>query len=362
MAFAQDQNKDPKPDMHALVGEISALQKYLFSESQFLDPQNAKTIQESMESMSRHLQGLAGKGTFHDDPVLQTNLEMLTSHMSDATRAFDEGNKRYARYMLQSSLQMCIACHTRGKVDWDFPASVAADAPAADQGDFYFATRQFGQGRKAYETVVRNYPGPKADSQALSKALLSLAVYYARVKEDPKAGAAYFSAVAKRKALPVYLRKEVAAWAKDFRAWSKEKQKVPKDATEAQLLQAARKLLRSDNFSRVGDADAKFHIRRLRASALLNRLLEMPGGASADKGQALYLLGQIYHRINHQLFFRFGEMYLKACIRGYPKTKTAQSCYRALEQDVTEGYTGSGGTSIPDDERAELAKLKGQAY
>jgi hypothetical protein len=359
-AFAQEQ--DPRPEMHALVREISSLEKFLFSEQKFLAPENTDAIRSSLESMKHHLSELQEHGTFKDDPVLATNLALLTRHMSDTARAFTEGNKHYARYMLQSSLQMCIACHTRKKVQYDFALPVDADAPLIDQGDFYFATRQFDKGRAAYEAAVKTYPSDKVDSYALRKALLSLAVYYARVKEDPKAGASYFASVSKQPGLPLYLQKEDGAWARDFASWGKEKHKLPEQATETQLLQAAGKLLRSDDFSLVADTDRNFHIRRLRASALLHRLLEQPGGPSPAKGQALYLLGQIYHRINHHLFFRFGEMYLKACIHGYPKTKVAKDCYQALEQAVTEGYTGSAGTSIPEDEQVELSQLKRLAY
>ena len=91
-------------------------------------------------------------------------------------------------------------------------------------------------------------------------------------------------------------------------------------------------------------------------------MLEAPGAKSPTKGQALLLLGQIYPRISSSLFFRFGDMYLKACITDYPKSATAKQCYVALERIVAEGYTGSGGTNIPSDEEVELMRLKRLAY
>jgi hypothetical protein len=353
---------DPRPEMHALVQEITSLERYVLSESQFLDPKNDAAIRKSLGTMSSHL-GELGKGTFATDPALKANLALLTSHINDADRFFKEGNKSFSRFMLQSSLQMCIACHTRGKVNVDFsvPEDVLKAATPLDRGDFLFATRQFDKGREAYESVVEGYPANKTGPFNLRKAILALAVYYARVKEDPKAGYAYFSNVAARDDLPTYLRKEVKSWSEDFGQWSKEKVKT-KPQSESELVAAAKKLLRSDDFSLVGETDRRFHIRRLRASALLHKALEAPGEKSPAKAEALLYLGQIYHRVQHQLFFRFGEMYLKACINDYPKTRESKDCYLALEQAVTEGYTGSAGTDIPEDEQVELMRLKRLAF
>lgn len=353
---------DPRPEMHGLAQDISSLQRFLLSEAEFSSPANEKGITSSLDSMRQHVKKLGGK--FAQEPVLADNLSLLDRHLSDAGRAFRQGNKSYARYMLQSSQQMCIACHTRGKVAWDFslPDQAVAGASALDQADFFFATRQFEKGKEAWASVVEGYPGNKVGNYGLRKALLSLAVFYARVKEDPKGGAAYFGTVAKRDAIPAFLRAEAAAWARDFSAWSKEKKKVSPKANAAQLLAEAERLLRRDNFNLDGESDRRFHIRRLRASALLHRALEEPGGPSPAKGRALYLLGVIYQRINHHLFFRFGEMYLKSCIQDYKKTKVARDCYGALEEAVTDGYSGSAGTAIPADEEAELQQWKRLAY
>jgi hypothetical protein len=49
-------------------------------------------------------------------------------------------------------------------------------------------------------------------------------------------------------------------------------------------------------------------------------------------------------------------------VREYKGEKVAQDCYRALERSIQEGYTGSSGTKIPADERAELDALKKLAF
>lgn len=354
-------DKDPRPDMHVLAKEIASMEKFLISDQQFNAPENEATIKGSLLKLNLHLKNLE-TSAFSQDPALQVNLHLLTNHLNDADKYFKEGNKGFARYMIQSSLSMCIACHTRGKTsDFALPPVDMKNASSLDQAEYYFATRQFDLGRKVYEGIVSEYPQNKLGPFKLRRALLSLAIYYARVKEAPKEGAKYFKSI-NTKNFPIYLQKEVQSWAEDFKAWSSEKNPIKKTATESELLAQAKKILRSDDLGMIGDNDRKFHIRRLRASAILHKVLEAPGEKSPVKGEALLYLGQIYHRIAYQLFFRFGEMYLRACIMDYKKTKNSRDCYIALEQAVTEGYTGSAGTSIPEDEEVELSKLKQMAF
>jgi hypothetical protein len=260
--------------------------------------------------------------------------------------------------MLQSSLSMCIACHTAGKVQWDFhlPEGKAANAPALERANFLFATRQFEKGKELYDKFIGDYPGNKAERTDVQKALNALAVYFVRVKEDPEAGARFFSNIAKESWASENDRKEFKAWAEYLKAWSKET--PPSLSGEAAWLAEARRVLGADDLSAIGQGTGDEYVRRLRASALLHKALESPGPASPAKGEALYLLGQVYQRLNHHLFFRFGEMYLKACVQEYAGTKVAKDCYAAYARALTEGYTGSGGTKIPADEKAELDRLK----
>jgi hypothetical protein len=365
-------NSDPKPQMHALAQEISSLQRFLLSEAEFLKPENEAAIMGNVGAMRKHLKELEGKGgALAEDPVLRTNLNLLERHMSDVSQAMKAGHKPYARYMLQSSLSMCIACHTRGKVQWDFALpgdSPGQNVPPLDRADFLFATRQFDKGRKIFERVVDGYPdnvdgypGKKITRLQLQHALESLAVYFARVKEDPKAGAKYFKGVSRESWLSDTDQAEFRSWSKYFEAWSKEKAHQPKSASE--FLAAAKSALGPDDLKTAGPDRNDFYIRRLRATALLHGALEAPGDAhSPPKGEALYLLGRIYQRLNHQFFFRFGEMYLRACVEEYKQSAIAQRCFGSLEQAVKEGYTGSGGTSIPAEESQELDRLKKIAF
>lgn len=366
VAGAEEKKGDPRPEMQLLLQDIKALEVYLVSEKDFIDPKNESAIDERLKHMSKHIAGMQGKN-FKNDPALQMNINMLNRHMEDTKQFFENKNKPFARFMLRSALQMCIGCHTRmnSGVELDFPSdsklSMGPDT-AFERAEFYFATRQFAKAVDVFKQIVDAYPKNNEKLYNLSRSLNNLAIYYARVHQNPKEAADYFTKISKKQALPAYMQKDLSAWAQSFRAWAKiGTENEDKKLKDTELLKKAKDLLRKDNFNLVGDSDRKFHIDRLHASALLHKILDMPQNSMA-KGEALYLLGLIYHRVDNSLFFHFDEMYLKACITDYKKTKLAQDCYDALEDVLLDGYTGSGGTNLPNDVELELIKLKKLAY
>ncbi len=354
IAFGSDQI--PDVEMHAMTKEILTLQKFMFSEGAFLAQANDSAIKSSLEVLNRHL-GYLSKGTFSEDPALRTNLALISRQISDSDRAFRAGEKSYARLMLLSGTQMCIACHTRTRSpDFVLPDADLPNASPLERADFFFATRQFEKGKEEFEKVLAEYPANHLRAEELRHVLLSLAVYFSRVKADPKAGRDFFDKQIKNKKFPLPLQKTLKAWSRDFSLWAKEKRLPDVTKTEEELWKSAKKFLKTGSVELSAENNGKYDVHRLRATVLLHQILEGPGARTPIKGEALYALGQLYQQMGYQLFFRFGEMYLKTCITEYPKTNTAQACYGALEKAVMGRYAGGS------EDEVELVKLKRLAF
>lgn len=361
-AFAENKS-DPKPDMRLLLDDIQALESFIISEKQFLDSKNESAIEKRLNSMSSHVGGMLDKH-FKNDPALQMNLRMLNNHLAETKQYFNSKNKSFARYMLRSSLQMCISCHARMKAGAELDLTLSPEVDTSNSfelAEFFFATRQFSKALDSFKRSVEGYPSNKLPLYSLTRSLNSIAVIYARIKNDPKEASTYFTAQASNKNLPSYVQKDLTAWSNSFKNWQKTGIRDYSKLKDSELLKAAKDLLRKDDFSLAGDSDRKFHVERLRASSILHQILDMPNNSLA-KGEALFLLGSIYHRLNNNLFFHFDEMYLRACINDYQKTKLSRDCYDALEGILLEGYSGSAGMSLPDEVEIELMKLKKIAY
>lgn len=351
-AFASDQI--PDVDMHAVVKEVVALQRYMFSEAEFLSAKNENAIKNSFPLLEKHLGRLKSE-VFQDQPNLKANVSMLSDQISEAAQAFGKGHKSFARYTLVSSLQMCIACHTRTtNADFVLADSEMAGANRLEKADYYFATRQFVKGREIYEQILSD-PSKKDPAGSIALASLALAVYYAKVKENPKEGGAYFLGLSKNKKFSETQRNRFLAWAEEFQRWAPQKGEAV-IISDAEAMGQARDLLKKKT------EGAAAEIESLRASSLLHKILEGPGETSPLKAEALLALGKIYEKLDYPLYYRFGDMYLKACISDYKKTKPAQECYKAFHSAVKK-RVGKGGANAPANiEEADLFRWRKIAY
>lgn len=351
-AFARD---IPDVDMHGMTKEIKSLQKIMFSEPGFADPKNETLVRGAVPKILAHLTHLKEE-VFQDQPALRMNTAMLAEQLADADRAFRAGNKAYARYTLVSSLQACVACHTRmASTDFVIPASEFGAATTLEKANFYFATRQFGEGRIEFEKFLTQ--AKKSDPPApVRSSALALAVYYARVKLDPKGGADYFSQLARKDNFDEAQRSLFRSWADGFKTWPAGKPWFEEPASNRQAMAIARKVLKQKTGA---PSDL---IRDLQASSLLHEVLESPGESTSLKAEALLELGKIYEALDFPLYYRYGDMYLKGCVQEYQKTKAGRRCYRALAAAVKKRAKRSVDDGAANMEEVELFRWKKLAY
>jgi hypothetical protein len=100
----------------------------------------------------------------------------------------------------------------------------------------------------------------------------------------------------------------------------------------------------------------------LRGTAILHEQLEAGTLKAAERPRALYLLGFAYLQV--PLFFAedWAEIYLERCINEFPGSEDAKRSYRVYRDHVLDDYTGTGGTSLPDDIKLHLEGLRAKAY
>lgn len=351
--FASDQI--PDVDMHAMTKEVMALQRYMFSDAEFGASKNEAAIQGSFPILEKHLARLKSK-VFTDQPALRMNASMLWDQISDADQAFKRGDKAYARYVLVSSLQLCVACHTRtASADFALPESEMKGADILDRANYFFATRQFDQGRVLYEQFLAK-PQKRQAPGLVRSASLALAIYYARVKGDAKGGHEYFTRLANQKNHSLAQRKKFREWASAFGEWAGRTGIEEQAISDREAMDQARQLLKQKSGTSADE------IRSLRASALLHTVLEAPGETSPRKAEALLELGKIYETLDLPIYYRFGDMYLKACISDYKKSKAAENCYQALDSFVKQRIRFGSEGSAASLEEAELLNWKKLAY
>lgn len=360
--FAQP-SPELKTEMRKFKAIIDGLRPYMTDAQKFNAKENEKEIAAQIEQLRIQIESTAHRGYLIRNDY-KTTLAMLSDHVRSTEKNFDAGRKDFARYMLHSSLQTCISCHSRlpaNSAPFLEAEPIAKDKVTFAEAEFLFATRQFSEVTPVFEALVEHYPKNKMAVGDVMEALDYIATLYARILQDPKGGAKAFSSILKQKNLPPFLTEDIAAWRDYFEAWAKQKPFEIENKKDTDVIAAAENILKEEKQDPFYLRDRSNNIAFLRASGLLHQfLVRFPDSPLVP--QAYYLMGQSYLSLSQQFFTGVDQMYLKQCIQGFPKNPVAKKCYNLLEESIYLGYSGSSGTHVPYDVLQELNKFKKTVY
>ena len=157
---------------------------------------------------------------------------------------------------------------------------------------------------------------------------------------------------------PEFFRSEMKGWKESVDMWKEEPAKEGK--TEKDLYEQAVNLNNAARLKQRYPLDHSADVLYLRASTAVHEMLSLaPQGKHAAEG--LLLAGNAYRLLGEPVVTPLPEMYFEACVRQSPHTQVARQCYERFEESIYFGYSGSGGTFIPDDIQELMKELKGIA-
>lgn len=358
-AAESQKSTSTKKIMHRFLGELVALKKYLLFEDAFTDPKNSKEI-------SSHLREFAAlaKQAKHDPQLQQENFKfsryVLEEHIADAERAFRLGNKSYVRWQLQSTVSLCMSCHlqmpTATRAFEEFQ-SLKMYSSNFDQAEFLFATRDFDKAFSLYNRILNEYPDNKVKIDQIETALERELAYFSRIKRDPKEALRYLKLYQGNKKLPEHLQRNIAAWISQLELWSKGPDLDLATATEAQVLEFAKKNIDGKWTKAMSQANNPNLVRDLRVSGLLFEYLQ---GHPSSKitPEILYWLAICERSISTGFIYPLADLYLRECMIRYSSSPIAKTCFKEYEEQTVAGYTGSSGINVPPEVLRELNRLR----
>lgn len=350
---------ETKELMEQFLLQLVSLKKYFVSEDKFVDPKNSIEI-------SSHLKEFAdlAKQTKHDPRLNQENFKfsrhVLQDHITDTERVFRLGNKSYARWKLASTVSVCMSCHSQmpaaNRSFGEF-GNFKIFSSEFDQAEFLFATRAFDKSFELYDKIIDGYPKNKFQPEQVETSLERQLAYFSRIKRDPKEALVRMKAHQKNKELPEYLRRNVAAWISQFENWDKQAVFDLKTATDQQVIDFAKSNIEAKWNSKMMGASNPKLVTFLRVSGVLFEYLQTHPQSKAVP-EVLYWLSICDRSINNTVFYSLADLYLRECIVNYPAQPIAKKCYKEFEEETILGYTGSSGTHLPAEVRADLDRLK----
>ena len=349
-----------KKTMQDFLVTLTALKAYISSDAEFINQKNYASILKGLKELST-----AAKNTKHDPKLLQENFkfsrQVLEDHLVETERVFGTGNKIYARWMMNSTLGICVSCHSQ------IPTNSRQKSPflvskvySSDfyQADFLFATRDFEGASQIYRKLIKDYPKSGANFERLELSVGRELSYCLRIKRQLPVCRERIKDFLKNKELPESISKRLNGWDGQLAKWSEIELPNPKSTKEAEINKFAEVNLSSEAYQTAGSFAEKKVISYLLVSGILFEYLQShPLGA--NEPDILYWLAKTDRELNNTFFYSLADLYLRECILKFPAHPTALKCYDEYKEEMILGYTGSSGVNIPADVSDDLKQLKG---
>ena len=339
--------------MQQFLSELLSMRKYMVSDKRFADPKNESEISSHLKQMAK-LSAEASHTPMLSLENFKMSREVLVNHMAETERVYETGNKSFARWMLNSTIYVCMSCHTQ------LPAVTTAKLQMKDDGsyfsefeqaEFLFAARSFQDALRLYENVIEKSTEENFD---VDRSLERIVIYYSRISRDAKTAIEKLEKYRLIKKMPQGLRTLLIEWIAQFKVFEAMDFSGVSAWSNKDVLKFARKNLQNKKqpFNLVTYAWV---------SGVLYEYLQVHS-ESESVPEMLYWLAISDNQMTNNVFFSLAQMYLQECVNKAPKKAIAQKCYREYEEEVTASYSGTRGTDIPADVKKDLNDLKKKAY
>lgn len=350
---------EARTTMHQVFDALATLLPLGMDDQRFADPANQAEIEQALDVLAGAAGDLHQHGRKHRDAGFRHLSRGLASDVEEIRYRYQSGRIDEARYFLIESTKNCVACHSRLPRARDFALAEALDEridtenlSVHERAQILVATRRFDAALDAWEAHFRD-PSVRPVDLDIGGQLLDYLSVTLRVVQEPTRARKTLEGLAGRNDVPRYLRRHLARWIADLKAYEKEGEKPPSLDRARQLLDVPADVATLP-FGRdrlVADL--------LASSVLLQLISTSPrDGDDAALAEAYYLLGVAEVRNIDAFWVPQAEFHLETAIRLDPQGKSAVNAYALLEETVLVGYGGSSGHHLPPDVWSNLEELR----
>ncbi len=309
-----------------------------------------KELQDNASVLEQH-----AKGKERSFSYVARSLQHDAQHLY---RMYTDGAYDEAEFTLHNMTDNCIACHA------GLPETHKNPPPTAffkavktetlhplERAHLFVMSRQFDDALQTYEAYFTQGDVPAS----LLPSLGSFITYHkvcANVKQDLARPRRLLETVAQRPGIDRSVRDQVQRWSVALKALDQQGALAKGGLAEARaVVNAGREQMDFDR-----DRDGMIHY--LVAGAILNRYVHSHPDQGKDAGEANYILGVTESLLGPSFWISRSDYYLESAIRLAPAAPFAPKAFALLEESYTVGFSGSGGTHIPDDVKELLQELR----
>jgi hypothetical protein len=289
----------------------------------------------------------------------QVTYGLLQERLAEAIRFGDQRNVNLMRNATIDAFSLCAGCHTQDKHAVPaFGVSKLRELDAYLVAEFSFLTRDY----EAALISLSNYLGSdertaRRDANALDRVLVITAEVYA----DPPLAVQTLGALRPQFDSDSYERRRLDAWLSVLGRLVEEKH-----ALQSPL--ALRSVGALDRFLEnewpALRATMSIHEQEAYWVVIRGQLNQLMTAGSRDREipVLLYWLAVSDRAVHYRFYDSMSRSFLERCIESYPRNPVAVRCLKEYEMLVLASFSGSGGTSIPDEVRDRVETLRQRIY
>lgn len=352
--------------MHDISVELEKLSPFLFKEEKFADPKNEKFIKEYLQNLVLKFKDIKAHPAINT-PGYSFSRNQIEVQLKETIEIFSRNHnsyhKEYARHKLNSTFGLCISCHTQlatGDKLKIFANNEVSMTDPFEKAEFYFITRDFSKAVEQYDLFINGFDQLK-ERKNLETALNHKLVYYMRVHRNKNQEAvAGFTKNMENKNIPPAVREQISEWIKELNLVQFFTVNG-KNVSEKEMKKFLSEITKENEDGPRLTLYSKAEVKDLRISGLLYEYINAHPHSRLT-GEILYNLAIIDKHMNFSLFYSLGDLYLIECMTKFAHQPIAKSCYKEYEEEKILSYTGSAGTSLPDEIKKELSTYKAKIW
>lgn len=294
-------------------------------------------------------------------PTFYPSMEVLLESMSDIRTTHKKGNHSFVKYRLKKIVSTCISCHSQlpqkvyPPVEHNYKLYLKKYVKSNyDKASMAFFLRDYKKGlNHLKEELDETYAYPSKDIYRTKVAQEILKTYLMNL-DSPKGAQKFLEDLVKGEDTPRNIKLLSKSWLLDLTNITKGRKHLISEKQLNSLISKHLNPIESEiKKSEVSmNAVPVFYMQGLMTKFIIKNR------KSSLVPKVLYWIGLIENQTNSLYLYSLGDLYLKRCMIDYKKSPWSKKCYKAYEESIYFGFTGSSGTNIPSDVLIELETLK----
>lgn len=348
-------------DMNRAFKALSELLPYITGDAPLKEKEYEKQVEKNLNELTKTFSELKHQAPLTRD-IFAPSYQVIMDHLKDTQKSFREGRKDYAQWRLRELTSLCLDCHTRLPEDHASQYQVGKlDIPAEkfqnpyNLGIAQLLVRKYPDASKTFQQVVENSL-KKKDFDQTEKALKQLLLINTKILGEHSAMMKSVQDYQKINKLPPQIRQLLNQWEGRLGQLQKMpilKQELKSDKEVQTLIDQVLNPIYQKHAELAENRDVDL----LAANGQLSRYL-FNNPESAMRPDISFWIGWSEKILRRENFFGSGELFLKQCIRRFPKHPTARKCYNELVEIIEFEFSGSSGTHVPQDVKTEMKQLE----